>query len=872
MIGTAVGPYAILAKLGEGGMGEVYRARDTKLNRDVAVKVLPASVSDDPERLARLEREAQVLASLNHTNIAAIYGLEAGAIVMELVEGATLEDLMAGPASLGVADALAIARQIADALEAAHERGIVHRDLKPSNVKLTADGSVKVLDFGLAKAVDGRSSGAADDHSPTMITPAVTTMGTILGTAAYMSPEQARGKPVDKRADIWAFGVVLYEMLSGQRLFPGETVSDVIAAVLTREVDWSALPIDTPAPVHRLLRRCLDRDPRQRLRDIGEARVGLQPDAAATEAVPPFASRSPGPGRLRGYDPLVLAGTAVAAAALTFVVMSWSTAVPDVSPVAFPLPAPPGTRLEQVTISPDGRSLAFIGESPSGVTNLWVRSLESRDVRRLAGTEGARDLFWSADSQAIGFFTEERLSKIDVRSGAVASVTTTAQSRGGDWNGQDTIVYGGINLERISGDGSDAETALEIDTASGENAIRYPSFLPNGRHVLYYSRNAEHPDKAGLWLVDLDTRVRKHLTPAAASAAVYAEPGYLIYRRDRYLVAHPFDRRSLEFAGDPRTIAEDLWFEPGVTAQTNFSVSRTGTLTFRTGGPEMSDLAWFTRDGRRQELVWEPNSFVTLGLSPDGTQVLTGFPSRGVEREAWLYDPSTGTARQIPTEGDVAGNAVFSPDGTRALIGLFANARFRPWLARLGSGAAPEPLEVAGANAHATDWYGDLVVYEASTATSRPSLHVLDLSSGKDRPLVSGSGNQIFGSVSPDGRWLSYASDEAGQWEVYVSTFPDAEQRWRISTAGGHQPRWNPRGGELFYLAPDRRMMAVSLRGTSGTLRWDAPRPLFQTAIVDLGPYRGSWSYAVSPDGERFLILTRRPQDSSPAVAILNWR
>jgi Tol biopolymer transport system component len=776
LIGKRLGSHLVVAMLGEGGLCEVYRAHDCKHKRYVAFKVLPGAVATDVERLARFEREAQVLASLNHTNIAQIYGVvapsgdEGGpalgqAIVMELVEGRTLEELMAGPAPMELDDALTIARQIADAFEAAHDRGVVHRDLKPSNVKVTADGTVKVLDFGLAKAVEGGPSGEPDDDSPTMITPAMTTMGVILGTAAYMSPEQARGKPVDKRADIWAFGVVLYEMLSGQRLFPGETVTDVIAAVLTREVDWSALRADTPASVRRLLRRCLERDPRQRLRDIGDARLELQPGGMADPppSVPAAAPEATRP----GYGTGILAASALAAAALTAGVMWWTSGPAAGSDsVVFPVPAPPDTRLEQVTISPDGRSLAFVAESASGVTDLWVRDLDSRDIRRLPGTEGARDLFWSPDSRAIGFFTEERLLKIDVESGAVESVTTTAQARGGTWNGQDTIVYSGIHLERISSNGRQAETALALDLASGENAMRYPSFLPDGRHVLFYSRNAQNLDLAGLWVTDLETGVRTHLTSAAASSALYAQPGYLVYRRERYLVAHPFDAGSLVFTGDPQTIAEDLWFEPSVTSLTNVSVSNTGTLVFRTGGAEMSDLAWFDRAERLPATVWEPNSFVTVGLSPDGTRVLTGFPSRGVEREAWLYDLTTGSVRQLPTVGDVAGNAVFSPDGTRAILGLFANAQFQPWLAQLGSGAAPEPIEVASQNGHVSDWHGDLVVYESSAADTRSSLSLLNLSSGEERQFIANEGNQFFGSVSRDGRWLAYASDETGEWEV----------------------------------------------------------------------------------------------------------
>ncbi len=872
-----MGSYEVSALIGVGGMGEVYRARDTRLNRDVAIKVLPDSVATDPERLARFDREAQVLAALNHPNIAAIHGLEQvgamRALVMEFVDGPTLEDAIG---ALTVDDALAIARQIADALEAAHERGIVHRDLKPANIKVTADGRVKVLDFGLAKAlegVQGDGSGLRQRDpsplSPTMTSPAMTAMGMILGTAAYMSPEQARGKPVDKRADIWAFGVVLYEMLSRSRMFAGETVSDVIAAVLTREIDWAALPAATPAPVRRLLARCLERDPKKRLRDIGDARYELEmasteePAAASTEARPAPGTRGP---------VLLVAGTAVAAIAATWFVMSLvARPTPTAGPMVFPVSAPPDTRLEQVVVSPDGQSLAFAAESTDSVSHLWVRRIDSREVRQLKGTAGARDPFWSPDSRFIGFFTEAQLLKIDVSTGVVEQLAATTNTRGGAWNRENRIVFGGESLLEVPAGGGGVSVALAVDTESGENAIRYPAFLPDGSHVLFYSRNAKDRALAGLWLLSLGTGARTQLTAAASSSAVYVEPGVLLYRRDRYLIAHPFDVERLELTGEPRPIAEDIWYEPGVTAQTNVSASDTGTVIFRTGGPEMSDMAWFDRAGRRLGNVWEPHSFVTVGLSPDGTQVLTGFPDQGPDRRAWLYDIPTTNARQIAFSGDNAGNTLFSEDGTQAVLGI-AETNIGMWLTRLGSGAAPEPL-VSEGYGHASDWRGTQLIHESIVSgAGNSSLTLVDLATGGERILVDTPANETFGTISPDGRWLAYSSDESGQWEAYVQSFPEAGGRWKVSTGGGHQPRWNPRGGELFYLAPDRRMMSIAVGASGGVFQWNTPRPLFQTDIVDLGPYRGSWGYAVAPDGNRFLILTRRPQGPSPAVAIVNWK
>ncbi|HSG00947.1 MAG TPA: protein kinase, partial [Vicinamibacterales bacterium] len=733
--GTRIGPYEISALVGVGGMGEVYRARDTSLNRDVAIKVLPESLADDPERLARFDREAQLLAALNHPNIAAVHGLEhAGAVralVMEFVDGPTLEETLlgvgrsavgsgealshtgsAGMKPVPVDEAVLIARQIADALEAAHERGIIHRDLKPANVKVTADGQVKVLDFGLAKALDPGGPSAPDAmtmaNSPTL-TAQGTAAGIILGTAAYMAPEQARGKAVDKRADIWAFGVVLYEMLTGRRLFAGETVSDVIAAVLTRQIDWAALPATTPASVRRLLARCLERDPKKRLRDIGDARYELEAGSAAEST--PASGPAEAPSSTSRRPVVLMAAVALAAAALTFAAMSaWSTDAASSSSLVFPVPAPPDTRLFQATISPDGHTLVVVAESSDGVSHLWLRTLDARDVRRIDGTDGARDPFWSPDSRFIGYFTEARLWKVDIETGVTEALAVTANTRGGAWNEAGTIIVGGEDLLTVSAIGGEVSTALPIDTESGENAIRYPWFLPDGDHVLYYSRNAKDRTRAGLYVASLDGGVRRQLTAAASSSAVYVPSGYLLYRRDRYLVAHPFDVDALEFTGDPRPIADDLWYEPSVTALTGISASRSGTVVFKAGGEERTEFVWFDRSGERTGTVWEPRGYVGMSLSNDGTKLLTGFPGDSAERNVWLYDIPTGAARQLTSTGDAAGNVIFSDDGTEGLLGVIQGPALAMFRARFGSGTAPEPVSTRIRNRQPTDWKGSRVV------------------------------------------------------------------------------------------------------------------------------------------------------------------
>jgi Tol biopolymer transport system component/tRNA A-37 threonylcarbamoyl transferase component Bud32 len=875
--------YRIVDKLGEGGMGAVWRAVDTTLDREVAIKVLPEGLSADPERVARFDREAKVVASLNHPNIAAVHSVHAHEglrfISMELVPG---EDLAAvlQRGRVNRDDALRIAMQIAKALEAAHARGVVHRDLKPANIQIDPEGNAKVLDFGLAKALalSGEATGGvgavSQSLSPTL-TSAGTVAGMILGTAGYMSPEQARGKAADRRADIWAFGCVLFEMLSGQRVFEGETVSDTLASVLKSDPDFDKLSTDIPAAVRRLLRRCLHKDPHHRLHDAADARIVLE-EVAAGVVDEQGAQAPPTEEGLSRRTLLLMVASGLAAAALTFVVMAFLPAsAPSDTSTVFPIPAPRGTRLEQVAVSPDGKSFAFVAESPSGFTEIWIRDLNSREVRKLEGTGGARDLFWSPDSRFIGYFSEEFVWKIEVASGAVEKLAAISQTRGGSWNQHDTIMIGGPKLVSVPATGGEVTTVVERDQDTGENALRFPHFLPDGKHVLFYSRNAEDSGRSGLWSVALDTGNRKHLAPEATSSAIYVESGELLYRRDRYLVARPFDARTLEFTGDSNIVDEDVWYEPGVTAQTDVSASKTGMVTFRTGGPEVTELTWFDRQGNRAGTVWEPKSFITVGLSHDEKQLITGFPGQGVNREVWLYDITAASARQIEAPGDLAGSALFSEDGSRALLQLYTGANMLPWMTELASGAPPKTLEVKHTTALATDWHDDLIVYEGSEGEgedARSSLNVLDLATGEDRTVVDGPGEQSFGSISPDGRWMSYSSDETGQFDIYVASFPDGERRWRISTAGGHQPRWNPQGGELFFLSSDRKMMSVRVLGGSSVFRWEAPRPLFQTDVADLGPHRGSWTYAVAPDGDRLLILTRQPQGTSPAVAILNWR
>ncbi len=871
--GDRLGAYDILEPLGAGGMGEVYRATDTKLGREVAIKVLPTEVARDAERLGRFRREAQLLAALNHTGIGSIHGLEESDgnpfLVLELVEGEDLKERL-GRGAIPLEEALEIAQQIAEALEEAHEKGIVHRDLKPANVKLTSDGKVKVLDFGLAKAysVDTTSGSTPDlSQSPTLAHGG-TAAGLILGTAAYMAPEQARGKPVDKRADIWAFGVLLWEMLTGQPLFSGETVSDVLAGVLTRDPDWTSLSPKTPTRVRGLLGRCLERDPRRRLRDIGEARVALTEDTDELEPVP--AAATPARGR-SGLVPWAIAALAVLGAA-AWTLFGGRASPSDPVAARFALTAPPGTRLDAVAISPNGRRLVFVGESEDGERSLWIRELDSTAMEALSGTERAEEPFWSPDSSSVGFFADEKLKTLDLANGSVETLCAAREQRGGHWAEDGSILFASAAVVlRVPATGGTPEVVTRLDPALGENSHRYPHLLPDREHFVYFSRNPARPERTGVWLWSLRTGERKHLAPALSSA-VYAEPGFLLFRRGQRLMAQRLDPRQLELVGDPATVANDVWFDPSFSGRMSVSVSRDGTLVFRTGGMERSELVWLDREGALLGRIGEPGSHVSVDVSIDGRRVAfsRAEPDSG-ERRAWLYNLDTETASQLTFEGD-AFNVAFSPDAER--LAVTTSRGGGGGVEELTPGGSHRTLieEVAGQFSQINDWAPDgrhLLLGRQMGAGDELVLH--DLQDDQVKTLLSGGSNFMLGAVSPDGRWLAYTSDITGEHEVYVARFDDPSQFQRISSSGGQQPRWEPSGKELFYLKSDRTLMAVPILRADTTFEWSPTLPLFPTGVHDLGPLSSGTSYDVAPGGRRFLVSRRLPQAPDPAAAIVHW-
>jgi Tol biopolymer transport system component len=901
--GTRFGSFDIEGALGAGGMGEVYRARDTRLGRSVALKLLPAAFAADAERVARFEREAQVLASLNHQNIAQIYGVEdstiAGtvvrALVMELVEGSTLAERMTRGA-MSWEQSLPIARQIADALEAAHEKGIIHRDLKPANVMLTADGLAKVLDFGLAAvAQQGSAAGADVTQSPTL-TIAATQAGIILGTAAYMSPEQAAGQAVDKRGDIWSFGVVLWEMLVGTRLFEAETISHTLADVLRAEIDFTKLPSTTPRAIRALLQRCLDRDVKTRLRDIGEARVAIQRALANREDV-----AAPRPTEAARHRSAVAWGSSAAAIALagTLAFVHFGERPPVAETMRFQILAPEQTAfINSIVLSPDGRSYAFEGPGPDGRSMLWVRSFDSDAVRALTGTEGVTTgFFWSPDSRYLAFAVNGfpgRLRKVEVAGGPPQPVCEfTGGFRGGDWSAVGVILFavGPTGLWQVSDSGGTPTPVTKLDLVRRESQHSGPVFMSDGRTFLYHrgSGGFSTSQYTGIYTGSLDAKPEQQSNTrllAAESNPVYVRGpstgGSVLFLREGILLSQPLDEQARP-AGNAIPLVEDVG-SFGTSGW--FSASARGHLAFRTGRARaaLNQLVWFDRRGTRLGQLGPSMELGAGGvqLSPDGKRVtVTRTASRAdfTEAHIWGADVSRGIFSRL-TSGDASDGApAISPNGRVAFSSSMNGAvGDLYWVVDSGVGS-PEPLLLKSQTVkHPNDISPDgrFLIYDDHTAM-RQDLFILPLdppASGERKPIpfvVTGF-DETFGQFSPDGKWIAYSSDETGRREVYVQGFaPDkipaaAVRKWTISTAGGDKPRWSADGKELYYIALDRTMMAVPVKLTP-TFEPGLAVSLFETNVTAFTPYD------VSPNG-RFLLNTvseSAPPSASPVTIVLNW-
>ena len=845
-------------------MGEVYRATDTRLKRDIALKILPEAFARDPERMARFQREAEVLASLNHPNIAAIYGLEENALVMELVEGESPHGPMA------FEDAWKIAIQVAAGLEYAHERRIVHRDLKPANLRVTPDGRVKILDFGLAKALAGETSAAVSQgtNSPTL-TMGATQVGMIMGTAAYMAPEQVRGKEADRRADIWAFGVVLYELLTGEQMFQGSDAAEIMAHVLTQEPDFS----QAPAKVRRLLGECLRKDPDRRLRWIGDVARFVDAEATAPLSAP------------RAWAGAAVAGVlAVLLAALAFV--HFREEPPESRVVRTFIPPPEKARFTITTtlgfsaapvLSPDGRRLVFGATSAEGKIQLWLRPVDSLTAQPLAGTERGSGPFWSPDSRYVAFFAGGKLKKIDTFGGPPVTLCDAPQGRGGAWNQAGVIVFAPSNtgpLYQVSAEGGISTPVTKADTGISH---RFPWFLPDGRHFLYAAYGIDvRLRMAAVRVSSIDSIAEGKVVVDTNSNAIYAQ-GYLLFLREDTLMAQPFDVKRLVTTGEAIPVAESVQSVGNPGRSGVFSASGTGLLAYLTGGSQTSSrLVWFDRGGKQIETLGDPGNLSSLHLSPDGRNAAVSIADVAARNQnIWLFDVGRRLRTRFTFDSVGEFEAVWSPDGSS--IAFDSNEKGPSDLYRkASSGAGAEELLYADKlNKFPRSWSpdGKFLLYRAvGDPKTGDDLWVLPLAGErKPFPFAQTTFAEVSGQFSPDGRWIAYQSDESQRAEIYVAPFNGPGSvpagKRQISTAGGIQPRWRRDGKEIFYISSDGRLTAadVSVKGT--TFEVGAVRALFPLPIIGV-----AHRYDVSPDGQRFLAIVPNEQpDNEPVTLVQNW-
>jgi serine/threonine-protein kinase len=893
--GTRFDTYVVVAGVGAGGMGEVYRATDTSLGRDVALKILPAPFNADPERVARFRREARLLASLNHPNIAQIHGTVqaegAHAIVLEFVDGESLANRIARGA-MPLDEALAVARQIAEALEAAHEAGIIHRDLKPANVMLTREGRVKVLDFGLGKLMEGTTAASEGDETATLTSPAMTTVGTLMGTAAYMAPEQARGLQADRRADVWAFGCILFEMLTGRRAFAGNSVTDTLAAIVRGEPDWARVST-APEPIRALLRRSLQKPVGSRLQCMGDARVAIDELGSATAETAPS-------GAARQALPWLVAAGALAAAALVTVAAwtgAWGRGEParaePASVTRFTIALPAGHHLAStnkpaLAVSEDGSQLAFVAAGETTAQQIYLRAMDRTDAVALPGTEGAVAPFFSPDGAWLGFFANGKLQKISVKGGTARVLADVANPQGASWNGHTIVFASDLSvLLQIPDEGGTPQAMTRFD--SGEIAHAFPRFLPDGRNVLFTALTASTPPAIVEQRLDASDR-RKLASGQDGSMPAYLASGHLIFAQDNRLMATTLDAGGLASGSTAVPIVEDVYAGGGVA---QFAVSPSGTLAYVAAGGRASafglQLVWVNRDGSESPLAAPVRNYNQPRLSPDGRRIaidIIPFPNPE-QVQVWLYDIGGDALSRFTFTG---GNRhpVWTHDGSRI---AFMSDREGPqqvfWKRADGSGAeerltqntatqtgnvydipytfSPDGkvLTVArvGPTTGADVWA--VPVDRTASADSDPA---------RGQRLLHSTAADAAPQLSPDGLWLAYASDESGRREIYVQAYPGPGGKWQVSDDGGNEPMWNPNGRELFYRNGDR-MMSVEVNSAHG-FTFGKPRVLFT------GRYRPSsnwWArpnYDVSADGQRFLMLKTAGENSPPPTevnVVLNW-
>ncbi len=876
MIGKTLSHFKVIEKIGQGGMGEVYRAEDTNLSREVAIKVLPEQFTQDPQRLARFEREAKLLASLNHPNIAAIHSFEHSDdihfLVLELVPGETLAERVAkGP--LPVEEALEVCRQIAEGVEAAHEKGVIHRDLKPANVKVTPEGKVKILDFGLAKAFEDEIPAADISQSPTL-TEEMTRAGVILGTAAYMSPEQARGEEVDKRADIFAFGCVLYELLTGKRTFSGKTITETLGAIIHKEPDWEALPGVTPGRIKELLDDCLQKEVHNRVHDVSQVRIQIKkalekpiilfPIGAVSATKPPLWKR---------VIPWSLASVAVIVAGVAI----WSLTRPEVRPITrFPLvlpsdQQPTGADRHVVALSPDGTHLVYTANQ-----QLYLRPMDQLEAIPIRGTEGgSREPFFSPDGQWVGFWVGGQLRKVPISGGAPVTLCEAVPPFGASWGQDDTIVFGQgpQGILKVSANGGTPEVLVTMDSAEGAWA-HGPQILPGGEAVLFTLVLPGVPwDQAQIVVQSLETGERRVLISGGKDAR-YAPTGHLVYAQAGTLLAVPFDLKRLEVTRGPVPLVEGVADAGNVTGAAHFKFSSLGSLVYMPGalGRENS-LVWVDREGTERPVTAEKRDFTTPRISPDGRQISVAFYEDG-ERHAWIYNIERDSFSRLTFEGVDNAPLIWTRDGNWI---TFQSNRDGPnnLYQKPADGSGPaERLTTSESTQIPTSWTpdGSVLAFHAWSAASPRDIWLLPMEGdGEPQLLISSPNTDGAAAFSPDGHWLAYVSDETGQPHVYVRPYPELRGKWLVSgDESGGDPVWSPDGTELFYRSGDK-MMVVSVQ-MEPTFSADKPRVLFEGSYLTSVTIPGFYPYYdMSPDGKRFLMIKKEGADQAQINVVLNW-
>jgi serine/threonine protein kinase len=860
--GTQIGPYQISGLIGAGGMGEVYRATDTRLRRDVAIKVLPDSLAADADRRARFQREAETLAALNHSHIAGIYGMEqSGAnvyLVLEFVEGETLADrIRRGP--IPVEDALRIARQMAIAIDAAHSKGIIHRDLKPANVKITPEGQVKVLDFGLAKMFGGDGAEVDISNSPTQVSQTVA--GTLIGTAAYMSPEQARGRDAGTASDVWAFGCVLFEMLTGRQAFAGDSLADILGSIVKSEPDWSALPADTPIAVRWLLRRCLQKDREKRKRDMGDVASEIEqalaePAVAGTEPISSSTRTTQG----RRLPSLAWGGVVIALVVPLVAILSKPSRPIETRPAVHLAIDPPHRFFLRgqptvFAVSPDGQYVTFVAEEAN--RSLWLRRLNSIESEEIPGTGGASLPFWSPDSKYIGFYSGGSLKKVSVDGYHIRDICEISGFPRGLWSTNNTIVYGDVIVYSVSADGGNPQIVMTPDNSKKET-FALGQFLPDGDRFLIAIQNSQ-PEESGLWVVSLKSREKKRILSQPVRAR-YSTTGHLVYSNDGAIVAQAFDLNREVVTGEPIVLSAG---SPG--ERRGVDISTNGILAYAGGSPAVSQLVWVDREGNRQRVPLAAGAYRQVRLSPDASKAVIVVPDAVTNtQDLWLLEMSSGVFSRFTSTPFNENDASWSADGKEILFAWNADI-YKKMVGGLDQTPVYQSKE--------QKWMHDLsrdgrlvfanengVYYLPSTKPNEIPVPILENRVPKDEFKV-----------SPDNKWIAYNSQESGRDEVYVGTFPKLEHRFQVSINGGVIPRWRGDVRELFYLAPDGSMMAVDLKPSPGgdTLVTGTPHALFKTnmpagGLLDL--------YDVTADGKRFLIDDVAENVSSPPITVVvNW-